>query len=39
MGTFEVGLNVLCIVRCLGMTPIDSCLNKLMGAEEWNVVV
>jgi hypothetical protein len=23
----------------MGMAPIDSCLNKLMGARKWNVMV
>jgi hypothetical protein len=39
MGTFEVGLNVFCIMLCLDVTPIDSCLNKPMGAREWKVMV
>ena len=39
MGTLEVRLNVFCIMLCLGGTPIDSCLNKSMGAREWNMMV
>ena len=39
MGTFEVGLNVFYTMLCLGMVPIDSCLDKPMGAREWNVMV
>ena len=39
MGTFVVGLNEFCIMLCLGMAPIDSCLNKPMGVMEWNVMV
>ena len=38
MGTFEVGLNVFCIMLCLGMATTDSCLDKPMGAREWNVM-
>jgi hypothetical protein len=34
METFEVGLNIFSIMLCLGMAPIDSCLNKPMGARE-----
>ena len=32
-GTFEVGLNVFCIMLCLGMAPEDSCLSKPMGSQ------
>ena len=39
MGTFEVKLNVFFIMLFLGMTPIDSYLNKPMGARKWNVMV
>jgi hypothetical protein len=39
MGSLEVGLNVFCILLCLSRAPIDSCLNKPMGAKEWNVMV
>jgi hypothetical protein len=38
MGTLQVGLNVFCIIVCLGMT-LMCCLNKPMGAREWNVMV
>jgi hypothetical protein len=39
MGTFEVGLNVFYTMLCLGMVPIDSCLDKPMGARERTVMV
>ena len=39
MRTFEVALNVFCIMLCLGMASTDSCLNKPMGAREWDVMV
>ena len=37
MGTIE--LNIFYIMLCLGMSPINSCLNKPMVAREWNVMV
>ena len=33
MGTFEVELNVFCIMLCLGMAPINSCSNKPLGGQ------
>ena len=39
MVILEAGLNEFCIRVCLGMAPIDSCLNKTMGAREENVIL
>ena len=39
IGTLEVGVNVFCIILCLGMAPIETCLDKPMGAREWNVMI
>ena len=37
--TLEVGVNAFCIILCLGMAPIETCLDKPMGAREWNVMI
>ena len=39
MGAFEAGLNVFCIMLCVGMAPIGLCLDKPMRARGWNVMV
>jgi hypothetical protein len=40
MRTLKVGLNAFCILLCLCMAPHRlMCLNKSMGAREWNVMV
>ena len=40
MRTLKVGLNAFCIMLCLSMAPHRlMCLNKSMGAREWNVMV
>jgi hypothetical protein len=40
MGTFEVGLNVFCIMLCLSMAPIDPPMfGQAYRAREWNVMV
>ena len=40
MRTLKVGLNAFCIMLCLSMPPHRlMCLNKSMGAREWNVMV
>jgi hypothetical protein len=40
MITLKVELSAFCIMLCLGMAPHKlMCLNKSMGAREWNVMV
>ena len=40
MRTWKVGGNAFCIMLCLSMTTHRlMCLNKSMGAREWNVMV
>jgi hypothetical protein len=40
MRTLKVGLNAFCIMLFLSMVPHRLvCLNKSMGAREWNVMV
>ena len=34
MGTFEVGLNVFCIMLCLGVAPIDFVFEQACGNKE-----
>ena len=38
-GTFEVGLNVFCIMLWLGMAPQNHMFEQANGASEWNVVI
>ena len=40
MRILKVGLNAFCIMLCLSMAPHRlMCLNRSMGAREWNVMV
>ena len=34
MGTFEIRLNIFCIMLCLNMSPIHSCVEQVNGGHR-----